>query len=97
MLTHEQNVMMLQIMNLIRKEREYQMGHGLPKAPEHGQRHSIKDWLRIMRREMVEAENGLQYGSVGRDHPLHEILQVITVGVACLEQHGLDFDRRMFE
>jgi hypothetical protein len=89
MLTHEQNVMMLQIMNLIREEREYQT--------KYEQRHSIKDWLRIMRREMVEAEDGLRYGYMGRDHPLHEILQVITIGVACLEQHGLDFDRRMVE
>jgi len=61
------------------------------------QMHTAKEWLRIMRREMVEAEDGIRYGSVNRSHPLNEIVQVIALGVACLEQYGLDYQTPLEE
>lgn len=65
------------------------------------QGHSVAGWLFLIRKEMEEAEDALirgaaaKGGAVGRDHVLHEILQVATLCVACLQQHGLDVDAPM--
>lgn len=50
--------------------------------------HSVGEWLLIIEDELQEAKNGWC-----REHSdaraLEEILQVISTGVACLEQHGI--------
>lgn len=50
--------------------------------------HEVGAWLTLMRKELHEAEEAWcsHRGDVGA---LEEILQVIAVGVACLEQHGV--------
>lgn len=82
-------VRQMEIMNAVHRERDHQRLMGKP------QDHAVRDWLRIMRKEMVEAEEGLRLSSTGRQHPLYEVLQVVALGVACLEQHGLDFNGRV--
>lgn len=55
-----------------------------------GNPHTIRQWLTIMQRELTEAK---------RQHPgddqaiLQEVVQVVAVGIACLEQHGLGSKR----
>jgi hypothetical protein len=50
--------------------------------------HEVGGWLTIMRVKLAEAEAAWQ--SNGGDVPaLHKILQVVTVGIACMEQHGV--------
>lgn len=50
--------------------------------------HEVGAWITLMRRELAEAEEAwcTQRGDAAA---LREILQVIAVGVACLEQHGI--------
>jgi hypothetical protein len=50
--------------------------------------HEVGAWLTLLRRELREAEDAWCSGS-GDAGALEEILQVVTVGVACLEQHGI--------
>jgi len=70
--------------NAIIEEREFQ-----DKKFGSGSKHTIGEWLIIMRMELAEAETALIKGGVGRDSVLMEIVQVCAVGVACLEQHGV--------
>lgn len=49
--------------------------------------HEIGQWLAIMRTEGGEAMDS--YLSCESEDALREILQLIAVGVACLEQHGV--------
>lgn len=50
--------------------------------------HTVFEWIGIMEKELQEAKlSFFQYSS--NDQMLHEVLQVIAVGVACLEQHGV--------
>lgn len=51
----------------------------------HTRRHQIPTWLFILRKELEEAEMG--WLKDGDDQALRELLQVIAVGVACLEQY----------
>jgi len=50
--------------------------------------HTPREWLAIMESELEEAKQAWvsQSGDLGC---LHEMLQIIAVGVACLEQHGI--------
>jgi len=50
--------------------------------------HTVAEWLLIMQSELNE---GLAawVGNEGEAQALLEILQVVSVGVACLEQHGV--------
>lgn len=69
----------------IGRERDYQDAKwGTP--AEHP--HDVGGWLTIMRRELREAEDAWcsRRGNAGA---LEEILQVVAVGVACLQQHGI--------
>jgi len=50
--------------------------------------HDVAGWLLIMEGELAEAKQAWIKG-VGDKDALLEILQVIAVGVACLEQHGV--------
>jgi len=45
---------------------------------------SIDEWLEILHTELEEV-----YEAKSNDHKLEELLQVVSVGVACLEQHGV--------
>ncbi len=50
--------------------------------------HDVGAWLTIMRAELQEAEQA--WCKANSDGPaLSEILQVVAVGVACMEQHGV--------
>ena len=73
------------VLEAIKRERVYQDNkHGT--IEQHS--HSVGEWLLIMEDELQEAKNAWC-----REHSdtraLEEILQVIAVGVACLEQHGI--------
>lgn len=78
----------------IKRERDFQTNKWGPleKRP-----HEIASWLLIMEEEMREAKQGWLKvdGKVRREgkmlagNSLEEILQVIAVGCACLEQHGI--------
>lgn len=77
-----------QIAAAIEREREYQDWKWGTIA-EHG--HEVGAWLTIMRKELREAEDAWssEHSDAGA---LEEVLQVIAVGVACMEQHGI-FER----
>jgi len=74
--------MKIGICSLIDNERKKQDRiHG--KIEDHP--HSVAEWMLIMRKELQEAENAwIKRGEVSS---IMEIIQVIAVGVACLEQH----------
>lgn len=46
--------------------------------------HTIDEWIQIMLDDLRKA-----FDAMGDEHALSEILRVIAVGVACLEQHGI--------
>jgi hypothetical protein len=50
--------------------------------------HTVGEWLLIMESELAEAKAGWCKGR-GDEDALKEVLQVVSVGVACLEQHGI--------
>lgn len=50
--------------------------------------HTVGEWLLIAQGELNEAIQAWQK-SVGDDKALEEFLQVVAVGVACLEQWGI--------
>lgn len=52
--------------------------------------HTLAEWVLIMESELEEAKTALIKGGFGRDAIKAEIIQVLAVGFACLEQHGLD-------
>jgi hypothetical protein len=52
--------------------------------------HTLGEWILLMEGELAEAKVALLKGGKGRDSVRSEILQVVAVGIACLEQHGLD-------
>lgn len=53
--------------------------------------HDISGWLLIMEGELKEAKRAWRKlpGSAATDGALREILQVMTVGARCLQQHGI--------
>jgi hypothetical protein len=56
--------------------------------------HTLGEWLNIMHQELSEADYalsmaGFSWGNKMDSDVLCEILQVISVGFACLEQHGI--------
>lgn len=67
---------------LIEEERQYQKD----KWGEYKSQ-SIPGYLLIMKKELEEAEEGWMKNTQGRHSALHEILQVVCVGIACLEEH----------
>lgn len=70
------------IQNAIEAERAYQ-NHKWGNNP-----HDVGGWLSILRVELREAEDEW-CGEQGNRGALAEILQIVSVGVACLEQHGV--------
>lgn len=49
---------------------------------------SLPGYLLIMKKEIDEAIEGWMKNAPGRNSPLHEIVQVVAVGIQCLEQYG---------
>lgn len=76
----------------IDSEREFQ-DRKWGKIPEHP--HEVGGWLTIMRKLLTDAEAAWA-SSAGDGKSLQEIRKVIAVGVACHEQHGINF-RSKFE
>ncbi len=50
--------------------------------------HTVGEWILILQTELDEAKLGW-IKSKGDASALEEILQVVCVGIACLEQHGI--------
>ncbi len=73
------------VFDAIGRERDYQDAKwgGLQERPK-----QVGSWLLIMQGELDEAIQAWQK-SRGDEKALEEILQVISVGVACLTQHGV--------
>lgn len=76
---------MNEILDAIYKERAYQDSKWctIDQNP-----HTVAEWLLIMEGELEEAKQAWRKGVDDTD-ALREILQVIAVGIACLEQHGV--------
>ena len=73
------------IENAIAGERAYQdRKWGSP----HEHPHEVGAWLTIMRHKLLDAEAAWTHGLDDHD-ALKEVLKVVAVGVACLEQHGV--------
>ncbi len=49
---------------------------------------SLPGYLLIMKQELDEAIAGWMKNAPNRNSPLHEIVQVVAVGIQCLEQYG---------
>ena len=74
-----------EIHDAIQAERAYQDGKwGNFKAHPH----TVMEWLAIMEGELQEAKQAWLKGN-GDQEALKELLQVVSVGVACMEQHGV--------
>jgi hypothetical protein len=50
--------------------------------------HTVGEWLLIVEAELLEAKQAWVKGH-GNHEALTELVQVLAVGVACLEQHGV--------
>lgn len=50
--------------------------------------HTVFEWIGIMEKELQEAK-AAYFQRPADDEMLKEILQVVAVGVACMEQHGV--------
>lgn len=70
----------------VSRERAYQ-DHKWGTIQEHP--HTVGEWLLIAEHELQEAKEAWCTGR-GDAGALEELLQVIAVGVACLEQHGVE-------
>lgn len=71
------------ILQAIRNERDYQDDKW-----GRGRAHSVAEWLLIMELELIEAKEAWCKGK-GDPDALQELLQVVAVGFACMEQHGV--------
>ena len=73
-----------QVFEAIKRERKFQdkKWGSLSEHP-----HTVGEWILIMQKELREASDAWcsKRGDVG---VLEEILQVVSVGFACMEQHG---------
>lgn len=69
----------------VQDERAYQDGKF---GPLESRPRGVGDWLTVIRVEMREAEEAWAKGPEGPEC-LREILQVMAVCCACLEQHGV--------
>ena len=75
-----------EIFEAIKRERQYQKKKGGL-----NNEYDVPGWILIMRQELKEAEE-IWVDNRGNIYALRKILQVIAVGVACLEQWGF-FER----
>ena len=72
------------VCSAVRDERSYQDAKW-GTVEEHP--HDLGSWVLIMEGELQEAKDA--FLNCQPDEMLKEILQVVAVGVACLEQHGI--------
>ncbi len=73
------------IFGAIKREREHQIRKYGDAA---NRPRSIGEYLLVMQIELQEAID--EWGSTdGNDGALEEILQVVSVGVACMQEHGV--------
>jgi hypothetical protein len=81
------------IMEIIQTEREFQDLRAKNKDWKTDK--TLGEWLLVIDAELTEAKLGWIKDKGGRDHPLHELVQIAAVAVAALEQlneiqlHGL--------
>ena len=75
----------IDVFDAITRERVYQDSKW---GPPHKHPHGLAGWLAIMQNELAEASAELSLHN-DPENAQREILQVIAVGVAALEQHGL--------
>ena len=68
----------------IENERDHQDSKWGPVDKKH---HDLPAWMLIMRKELEEAEHA--WMKEGNHNCKKEILQVVAVGIAALEQHGV--------
>jgi hypothetical protein len=73
------------VFDAVMREREYQSDKWgtLEEHP-----HTVGEWLLILESELNEAKQGWVKGK-GDSDALKEILQVMAVACACIEQHGI--------
>lgn len=76
---------LIDIMHAVEDERHYQ-DRKWGTIDEHP--HTVGEWLLIAESELQEAKAAWCKGR-GDEGALLELLQVISVGVACLQQHGV--------
>ena len=74
-----------EIFDAIQDERNYQTTKW-GNIKEHP--HTVMEWIAIMEGELQEAKQAWLKGT-GDKEALGELLQVVAVGVACVEQHGV--------
>lgn len=72
----------IEVVAAVMRERAYQ------DATWGGRPHTVGEWLLILQAEIDEAKQSWVKGRGDAD-ALWEILQVVTVGFACMEQHGI--------
>jgi hypothetical protein len=70
----------------IKEEREYQDAKW---TRAHNAEQTLSGYILVLESELEEAKKGFIKGGTGRNHPLHEILQIAAVCVAALQAHGL--------
>ena len=74
----------LDIIGAVTEERDYQ-DNKWGTLEEHP--HSIPEWIIIIEEKMAEAKKS--WLKCNNKEALKEMLQVVAVGVACIEQHGI--------
>lgn len=70
------------IYEAVSRERDYQDKKYGANRP-----HELPGWMLIMRKELIEAEDAWMKGT--HEECLCEMLQVVAVGIAALEQYGV--------
>ena len=74
-----------EIFDAIQDERMYQIQKW---GSNNDHPHTVMEWIAIMDGELQEAKQAWLKGNGDKD-ALKELLQVVSVGVACMEQHGV--------
>lgn len=74
----------------INSEREYQDSLWNENTTTSGGKHEVAAWLTFMRDYMREAEHQVSRGAdpVASLAALNTIRKIVTMGVACMEEHG---------
>ncbi|MEL7170399.1 MAG: hypothetical protein AAGN64_13720, partial [Bacteroidota bacterium] len=75
----------MDILRAVSRERDYQ-DRKWGTIYEHP--HTVGEWLLIMENELAEAKTAWCEGT-GDEGALSELLQVVAVGFAAMEQHGI--------
>lgn len=95
MATENRTLPFAAVVDAVEIERRFQDGKW---GPIETNPHTLAGWLLLMRKELDEAEMALIKGGTGRDavmqEILQEILQVVALGAAAIEQHGVDGNPR---